>query len=201
MAKSGPRQPRSNPTEARLNLVEAAITVLARDGFAHTSARAVAAEAGGTNGSIFYHFGSMDGLLAATASELSQRRMGRVKAALGGDNAASQWPDRLGETIRAEAESPEGVAVVELLVGARTSPGLGQPIRQALDESTQFTAAELVRIMGDSPSAQLIPVELLAEVATATFFGLELFIQAGRPVDIDRLAHTTAAMIRVITSL
>lgn len=186
------RRPRSTPEEARRALVEAAIVVLARDGFARTSARAVAAEAGGTNGLIFYHFGSMNGLLAATAAELSARRMARVKEALGGDEAARLWPERLAATIRAEAEGAEGIAVVELLVGARTVPDLAGPVGEAIDESVAFATAELRRIVGDSPVTQLVPVELVAEVATAAFFGLEMFSQAGREPDIDRLARTAA---------
>ena len=192
MAKSGPRKPRSSPEDARSSLIEAAIVVLARDGFARTSARAVAAEAGGTNGLIFYHFGSMDGLLAATAEELSERRIVRVREALGGDEATTQWPQRLGDTIRAEASNGEGVAVIELLVGARTSPELSKPVTEAIDRSIRFATKELEKIFGDSPWAQLIPVDLVAELGAASFFGLELFTQAGREVDIDRIARYAA---------
>lgn len=192
MAKAGPRRARSDPEEARRALVEAAIQVLAREGFTRTSARAVAAEAGGTNGLIFYHFGSMDGLLAATASELCRRRMVRVKEALGGDEAAVRWPERLADTIRAEATSPEGIAVVELVVAARTNPALSEPVMTAIDESIRFAAGELETILADGPWAALLPVDLVAELATAAFFGLELFTQADRPVDLDRLARLLA---------
>lgn len=195
MAKSGPRRPRSTPEEARRALIDAAIRVLARDGFSRTSARAVATEAGGTNGLIFYHFGSMDGLLTATAAELSGRRMSRVKEALGGDDATTLWPDRLAETIRAEATNDEGLAVVELLIGARTSQALSEPVGQAISESIDFAARELQAVLGASPVTQLVPIDLIAEVATAAFFGLELFTQAGRSVDVDRLARTAALAV------
>jgi AcrR family transcriptional regulator len=201
MAKAGPRKPRSNPEEARSTLVEAAIHVLARDGFTRTSARAVAAQAGGTNGLIFYHFGSMDGLLAATATELSRRRMIRVKEALGGADAATRWPDRLADTIRAEATSPEGIAVVELLVAARTTPALAEPVVDAIDESIRFATEELRVILGSGPWEQLLPVDLVAELATAAFFGLELFTQAERPIDLDRLARLVALGITQLGQL
>ena len=192
MAKAGPRKARTNPEEARLGLIEAAIQVLAREGFTRTSARAVAAEAGGTNGLIFYHFGSMDGLLAATATELAERRIARVKAALGGDDASTRWPERLADTIRAEASSPEGIAVVELLVASRTNPALTEPIGAAIDESIRFAATELATILDGTPWGQLVPAELLAELAAAAFFGLELFTQTDRSIDLDRLARLLA---------
>lgn len=201
MAKAGPRKPRSNPEDAKAALIEAAIQVLAREGFTRTSARAVAAEAGGTNGLIFYHFGSMDQLLAATAIELSNRRMVRVKAALGGDDAASRWPDRLADTIRAEATSPEGIAVVELLVAARTSPALTGPVGDAIDRSIAFATEELRVVLGDLPWADVLPVDLIAELATAAFFGLELFTQAERPIDLDRLARLIALGIAQLQHL
>lgn len=201
MAKAGPRKARSNPEEAKASLIEGAIQVLARDGFTRTSARAVAAEAGGTNGLIFYHFGSMDELFAATAAELSDRRITRVKAALGGDEAAIHWPDRLADTIQAEATSPEGIAVVELLVAARTSPALSQPVGQAIDRSIQFATEELRTVLAGSPWSQLLPVDLVAELATAAFFGLELFTQAERPIDLDRLARLLALGISQLQHL
>ena len=68
MAKAGPRKAAEGGEELRSRLVDATVRVLARDGFAHASARAIAQAAGTVNGSIFYYFGSMDGLLAATAS-------------------------------------------------------------------------------------------------------------------------------------
>ncbi len=173
-------------------MIDATISVLAREGFGGTSARTVAAEAGSTNGLIFYHFGSMNGLLAATATELSERRMTRVKAALGGDNATTEWPFRLADAIRGEAHGDEGRAVVELLVGARTSPELTAPIADAIDRSIQFASTEIGHVLEGNPIVQLVPADLLAELATAAFFGLELFTQGGREVDIDRLARTAA---------
>ncbi len=201
MAKAGPRRSRSSPEEAKATLIEAAIEVLADEGFARTSARAVAAVAGGTNGLIFYHFGSMNGLLAAAAEELADRRMNRVKHALGGDDAASQWPHRLADTIRAEAVSKEGIAVVELMVGSRTTPELAEPVVGAIDRSIAFATAELETILADSPLTRLVPVELVAELATAAFFGLELFSQAGREIDIDRIARTAALGIGLLSAL
>ncbi len=192
MAKSGARKARTSPEESRRLLIDATVSVLAREGFGGTSARTVAAEAGGTNGLIFYHFGSMNGLLAATATELSERRMTRVKTALGGENAAAEWPFRLSDAIRGEAQGDEGRAIVELLVGSRTSPELTAPIADAIDRSIQFATTEIGNVLDGNPIVQLVPADLLAELATAAFFGLELFTQGGREIDIDRLARTAA---------
>ena len=143
----------------------------------------------------------MEQLLMATARALSARRIERVRAGLGGDRANVEWQTRLGDLIRAEAVSDEGRAVVELLVGARTSAALAGEVRAAIDASIEFAAREIARVVGDSPLAHIGPPMLIAELATAAFLGLEVLTQSGRDLDIDRIASTTSAVMQLMTSL
>jgi AcrR family transcriptional regulator len=189
----------------KARLVDAAITVLARDGFAHSSARAIATEAGGVNGLIFYHFGSMDGLLAATMRTLVERGITRIRDGLGGEQATTEWPQRLGQVIRSEAEGDEGRAVMELFVGSRTSPVLAAEVRAAVDQAMRFATDELGRVfdrtLGDSPVRQLLPVDLIAELAAAAFLGLEVLTQNGREIDLDRLAAQVSLTLAALGAL
>jgi AcrR family transcriptional regulator len=185
--------------ELRTRLIDAAVLVLARDGFARTSARAVAHEAGTVNGSVFYYFGSMDGLLAATAHVLADRGIARIRDGLGGDNAHVEWRDRLSTTLRAEAHSEDGHAVMELFVGARTSPALAAEVRQAIDRAVDYATSELDLVLGSSPITQLMPVSLIAELAAATILGLEVFQQNGRDIDIEHVASVLDQGIRLMS--
>lgn len=198
MAKSGPRKQQESGEELRSRLIDAAVTVLARDGFAHTSARAVAQQAGTVNGSIFYYFGSMDGLLAATAGALAARGIDRIRDGLGGEQAHVEWPARLAAVMRAEAEGEDGRAVMELFVGARTSPALAAEVRASIDSAIDYAASELRVVLGSSPITQLIPVELAAELGAAAFLGIEVLAQNGREIDLERLAAALAAGIQLI---
>jgi AcrR family transcriptional regulator len=198
VAKAGPRtQPPGEDLRGRL--IDAAVRVLARDGFAHASARAIAQEAGTVNGSIFYYFGSMDGLLAATARALAERGIARIGDGLGGDRAHLEWPARLSAVMRAEAEGEDGQAVMELFVGARTSPALAAEVRAAIDQAIDYAIAEMQRVLGGSPITHLIPVDLIAELAAAAFLGIEVLAQNGREIDLDRLATTLAAGVQLVT--
>ena len=201
MAKSGPRRQPVAGDELRGRLIDAAVGVLARDGFAHASARAIATEAGTVNGSIFYYFGSMDGLLAATAAALADRGIERIRAGLGGDRAHLEWPARLSEVMRAEAEGEDGRAVMELFVGARTSPALAGEVRKAIDRAIDYATAEMDAVIGDSPVSQLLPIPLIAEVAAAAFLGLEVLAQNGREIDLDQLARTLASIVQLVTAI
>jgi AcrR family transcriptional regulator len=198
VAKSGPRKQSAGGDELRLRLIDAAVTVLARDGFAHTSARAVAQEAGTVNGSIFYYFGSMDALLAATARALADRGIARIREGLGGEQAHVEWPSRIGAVMRAEAEGEDGLAVMELFVGARTSPALAAEVRAAVDRAIDYATSELEVVLGASPLTQIIPVPLAAELAAAAFLGVEVLAQNGREIDLERLASALAAGIRLM---
>lgn len=201
MAKSGPRSQPAGGEDLKGRLIDAAVRVLARDGFAHASARAIATEAGTVNGSIFYYFGSMDGLLAATAAALADRGIERIREGLGGDQAHVEWPARLGRVMRAEAEGEDGRAVMELFVGSRTSPALAGEVRKAIDRAIDYAVVEMQAVIGDSPIAQLLPIPLIAEVAAAAFLGLEVLAQNGRDIDLDQLATTLAAAVQLVSAL
>ncbi|MGD9754958.1 MAG: TetR/AcrR family transcriptional regulator [Acidimicrobiia bacterium] len=200
MAKAGPRRSTEPAADIKARLIEATVTVLARDGFAHASARAIATEAGGVNGLIFYHFGSMDGLLAATARAITDRGLERLREGLGGDRAHLEWPDRLAEVIRREAVGPDGLAVMELLVGSRTSPVLAAEVRDAIGRAMDFAQEQLERVVGGSAVAQVLPLPLLADLAAAAFLGLEVLTQNGRQIDLDALADTIAGLVRLVTA-
>jgi AcrR family transcriptional regulator len=200
MAKAGPRKVAAGSDELKAKLVDAAIRVLARDGFAHASARAIATEAGTVNGSIFYYFGSMDGLLAATARELADRGIERIRTGLGGEQAHVEWPARLSAVMRAEAEGDEGRAVMELVVGARTSPELAAEVRRVIDRAIAFATAEMQAVIGDSAVTQVLPVPLIAELAAGAFLGIEVLAQNGREIDLDQLAATIAVAVQLVNA-
>ena len=198
MAKSGPRTQPVSSDELRTRLIDAAVRVLARDGFAHTSARAVATEAGTVNGSIFYYFGSMDGLLAATAKALADRGIARIRDGLGGESAHVEWPARLSGVLRAEAKGEDGHAVMELFVGARSSPALAAEVRAAIDRAIDYATTEMSAVLGSSAIDQLIPVALVAELAAAAFLGIEVLAQNGRDIDLERLTSVLATVVQLI---
>ncbi len=199
MAKSGPRTQAVFNDGLRIRLIDAAACVLAREGFARTSARAVAEEAGTVNGSVFYYFGSMDGLLAATANALADRGIARIREGLGGTNAHVEWRNRLSTVLRAEAHSDDGHAVMELFVGARTSPALAKEVRAAIDRAVDYATSELDLVLESSPITQLIPVSLIAELAAATILGIEIFQQNGRDIDLEHVASVLDQSIRLIS--
>src|SRR5271154_2518926 len=80
MAKSGTssavvRKDSSRSSGTRTKLIDAAIETLKAEGFAGSSARAIAERAGLNQGLIFYHFGSVANLLLAALDSVSEERL------------------------------------------------------------------------------------------------------------------------------
>src|ERR1700760_2201120 len=87
MAKSGTSssvvgRDSARSSGTRTKLVDAAIETLRSDGYTGSSARAIAERAGLNQGLIFYHFGSVAGLLLAALDTVSDRRMAQYGAAV-----------------------------------------------------------------------------------------------------------------------
>jgi H+/Cl- antiporter ClcA len=89
-------------------------------------------------------------------------------------------------------------AVMELFVGARTSLTLAAEVRAAIDQAIEYATNEMQRVLGTSPVTQLIPVDLIAELAAAAFLGIEVLAQNGRDIDLERIATTLAAGVRLL---
>jgi len=170
--------------------VEAVISVLDAEGFAHTSARVVAQAAGVAPGVIYYHFESMDGLLAAALDAVTEQRLDRMRVALANDpadEADGPWSARLVAAIRHEVEGAAGSAALEMTIGAKTSPQLAEAARRNLDRSVEMVAAFCGAALADAGVTSPVSAELIAEVAASCFLGLEVFAQLGRPIDIDAI--------------
>src|SRR5271154_869349 len=98
MAKSGTMssvkgRDDSRSAGTRAKLVEAATETLKADGFAGSSARAIAERAGLNQGLIFYHFGSGANLLLAALDSVGTRRMEQYGAAIARVGSPSELVD------------------------------------------------------------------------------------------------------------
>ena len=199
MARSGRKRRGEVQSRAtRTALIEATVAVLADEGFSATSARAVATRAGVAPGGVFYHFGSMDELLAEVFTTCLDRRIARLRSAL--DVPAAGVPTAFTEAVRHEFAHPESRALLELVVGAITSPLLGERVRDGLDRSFRFTREMLEHVLAGSPLAAAFPLDLMAQIAASAFFGLAVMDLVGAQVDIDGMTALANTLIALTTT-
>ena len=197
MARSGPKRGETRESETRTAIIDAAIAVLAEHGFCRTSGRAVAERAGIAAGGIFYHFGSMDELLAEVFTTCLDRRIARLSAAV--DVPRPRLTDAFTQAVRDEFDHVESRALLELVVGAIDSPALRARVQEGLDRSFTFTREVVDLLLADSPLAAALPRDLIAQVAASAFFGLAVMDLVGANIDIDgmtSLANTLLDLLR-----
>jgi AcrR family transcriptional regulator len=196
MARSGPKRGDGRPRDTRDAIVNATVTTLAELGFSGTSARAVAERAGLAPGGVFYHFGSMDDLLAEVFTTCLDRRIARLRAAV--DVPRSGLPAAFTSAVREEFAHPESRAVLELVVGAIDSPVLAARVREGLDQSFAFTREVVELLLGDSPLAAALPLDLVSQVAASAFFGLAVMELVGADVDVDGMTALVNTLLGVL---
>ncbi|MDA8056354.1 MAG: TetR/AcrR family transcriptional regulator [Actinomycetota bacterium] len=160
--------------ETRRKLVDATIGTLVADGFAGTTARAVATRAGCAQALVFYHFGSMNGLLLAALDAVSNQRRDTYEAVL----ARADTPVRLveaAETVfRRDLDDGHTTVLAELLAGAASTPGLGAEVAVRLAPWTELARRALDAAFGGTGIEALVPTSELAHATVALLVGLEL---------------------------
>lgn len=179
-------RPQDRAADTRARLMDGAIETLRRQGYARSSARQIAATAGVNQALIFYHFGSVDELLAASCRQtaLAQSQLYAARLA----SAATM------REVLAAARLLPLPPVVQLLSGARTNAVLAAVCADAVARWTALTEEALRRLLRRSPLADQCDLAGLARALTATSIGLELYdgvdavASANAVVALDQLA-------------
>jgi AcrR family transcriptional regulator len=169
--------------DSRDRILRATVATLAAEGYAHTTARAIAQSGGFAPGVIYYHFTDLDDLFAAVARFTSRARLSRYQEQTGGVTSAVELVRRL-RRLHAEDRAEGHIAAVQQLFAAATaSPATPPPaatsrlaaqIREEAAQWQDFAEAVIRDMLAGTPFAALVPVRELATAAVATYLGLEL---------------------------
>lgn len=166
---------RASKPDTRQRLLDGAIAAIAQHGIAGVSARTIAAAAGVNQALVFYHFGSVDDLLAAACTAGTAARVAHYSPRLAAVGSLRELLD-LGRTIHAEEQRLGNVAVLaQLLAGAQNDQRLAAPVAAALRLWTEQIERTLERLLAESPLADVADVPGLAHAVAAAFVGIELY--------------------------
>jgi len=172
--------------ETRQRILHAAIRTLAEQGYARTTARAVAATGGFAPGAIYYHFADLDELFVATARFTSDARLACYRAETDGVTSAVELVRRLRALYAEDGAEGHIAAVQELIAAANTSARLAEEVRASTAVWQDFAASTISRLIDGTPFAALVPVRELATAAVAAYLGMEMLSH----LDIDRTSPT-----------
>jgi AcrR family transcriptional regulator len=162
-------------TATRQKLIDGALAAIREHGIAGVSARSIAAAAGVNQALVFYHFGTVDDLLAAACETETALRVQTYQEKLSGVRTLRELLD-VGRALHEQEKSQGNVAILaQLLAGAQTDAKLGAPTAAALALWTAEIEVVLRRLLADSPMGTLADPAGLASAVSAAFIGLELF--------------------------
>ncbi|MFC7331045.1 TetR/AcrR family transcriptional regulator [Marinactinospora rubrisoli] len=162
--------------ERRPQLIRAAIDLMAREGVAAGSTRAIAAELGVAQATVHYTFGTKEDLYRAVLKQLTEELIGQVERAApeAGDftEAIAALAAALWRTVR---ENPRNYRLLcELGMLASRTPGLIE-VHNGHYRDTIGATADLVTRTAERTGQRLAqPAEAVARFFLAGFDGLSL---------------------------
>ncbi|MEA2682714.1 MAG: hypothetical protein QOK05_1042 [Chloroflexota bacterium] len=169
-------------------ILDAATTVMGREGYARTSMKDIAREAGIAQGLIHYYFESKESLLLAVMHEMCGQMLEECRARFGastGDPLARGWAGL--EAARTHfVEHPEMLRLMLELLPVCLGNASMQAEMEAMYADIQETTAEMVReLNGVLPFPMPVPPEDFANVIIAALDGLALRTQVDGRFDLD----------------
>lgn len=173
--RRGGRKPAAvSGEETRARIVQAAIATLDEEGIIATSARAIARRGNFNQALIFYHFGSVDGLLIEAAKTEGTARAARYVELLGSVTTTAELIGAAREIHRHEQESGSVNVLAQLLAGASASPELRKGLHLAMDPWMGLVRDALVRVLGTSSLTSLVDPTDATYTVASLFIGMEL---------------------------
>ncbi|TXS49820.1 TetR/AcrR family transcriptional regulator [Streptomyces sp. uw30] len=162
--------------ERRPQLINAAIALMAREGIAAGSTRAIAAELGVAQATVHYTFGTKEDLYRAVVERLTQDLVSQVEAAApadaGFEETLAALAGALWRTVREQPASHQLLS--ELTMFALRTPSLRETLQSQYREVTDVTA-KLVTEAAERTGHRLVqPASVIARFFLAGFDGLVL---------------------------
>ncbi|MGV9450344.1 TetR/AcrR family transcriptional regulator [Streptomyces sp. NPDC003635] len=186
--------------ETKTKLLDGALRTLTEQGIAKTSARTVAATAGVNQALVFYHFGSLNDLLAAACRYGAEQRVARYRDRFATITSLSELL-AFGREMHEEERASGYVSLLgQLLAGAQTHESLGPATAAGLDLWITEIEQVLTRVLARTPFGEFVDPEGLARAVAASFVGIELYEGvdaqgAGAALDaLEQLARLVAAL-------
>ncbi|WP_073813861.1 TetR/AcrR family transcriptional regulator [Kitasatospora sp. CB01950] len=161
--------------DTRERLMDAATSALKRQGISGVSARSIAAEVGANQALVFYHFKTVEGLLAAAALRETGLRLERYRERFAEVRSLRELLT-VGQDLHVQERENGNVALMaQFLAGATGYPQLAEVTAEALRLWTVEIEAVLTRLFTGHPLAEFLDLAGLAQAVTAGFVGLELY--------------------------
>lgn len=155
-------------------IVEAAFQTLKDEGFAGTSARAIARRGGFNQALIFYHFGTLNDLLLTTLDKTSSDRMARYRDSMGKALSVDEKIQTATRLYREDLASGHITVISELIAASLARPDLGPEVVARMEPWIVFAEAVITDLLAGSMFEATVNPRTLAFAVVALYLGVDL---------------------------
>ena len=161
---------------SRQLVIDAAITTLAKRGFANTSVSDIADAAGMSKGVVHYHFKSKDDLMARVLEQCSRKMSERVRRAWGAPGTPQEKiRTALREMWATRTDgSPEVRVLADMMAQAVHDELLRKPMAGLFHEARQEMVDEFVKCFREVGLTPKVPAHIVPKLVMATLDGMGL---------------------------
>jgi AcrR family transcriptional regulator len=150
-------------------IVEAAQRTLQKEGFSGATSRAIGREGGFNQALIFYHYGSLEGLLVAALQQTSEQRLERYRAQLASVTTLSELVPAMAQLWEEDRAAGHVQLVVQMVAGSINRPELAGRVVELMDPWVELATETLTRML---PAE--MPIDELAYGVSVWYLGLNL---------------------------
>jgi AcrR family transcriptional regulator len=158
----------------RQRIVDAALETLKKEGFAGATSRAIARAGGFNQALIFYHFGSLEGLLLAALDRTSEERLERYRNAVEKAETAEELAEVAAKVYAEDRDRGHMTVVSQMVAGSVARPELAREVVARMEPWIQLCEDALRKGLAKTPAAEALPLRDLAYAVVTFYLGLNL---------------------------
>lgn len=201
-ARRRPYTPRMPAEDRREQLLDAALTLICRDGYGAVSIEAIAREADVTRPVVYHVFSGLEALLFALLDRQGRRAVGHLTATISLPPDLSDLDGYLTRTIRELAAMVVGDPLTWRPIFL-THGGTPAAVRERIDRDREIVRARIQQVVELALAARGGDEHLDAEIVAQAMVGMgehfgRLLLERPEAVDVDRLAGTVSAMLAAL---
>lgn len=151
-------------------MVDAALATLIQEGYAGTSARAIAKHGGFNPALTFYHYGSIDQLLLAALDKSSEVRLERYRGLLSSGVSPPELVREAANLFREDVEGGHAIVLTELIGASLGRPELRAELVARMRPWLELTSEAIRRELRESPFSALGQVAEPAAFAVVSLY-------------------------------
>ena len=165
---------RSRGESTRDQIIDATLETLKSEGFAGATSRAIARAGGFNQALVFYHFGTLDGLLLAALDRTSEERLARYRQAVVEADTVEELVLLAAQVYEEDRDRGHMTVVSQMIAGSVAHPELAPAMLARMEPWIDLCEEALEKAAAELPALELVPLRELAYAVVTFYLGVNL---------------------------